>query len=384
MRTDWREIWALYAAGVTAAYQFGKVAVVAGELRAELGLTLAGIGWAVSLVNLLGVGLGAAAGAWADRIGTRRALVLGLAATALAGAAQAAAPDAALLLAARAVEGLGYLVVVVAAPTLIARRAADGDRVAALALWATFVPVGFALANALSGLLAGPLGWRGLFLLDAALPAAAAAGVLLAVAGTPPAAVRVPGTAIYREPGPVWLGLGFCCYTLGLQAFLAFLPVRLVEAEGLDLAVAGTVAGSAAAASVAGTVAAGALMARGLGLPALAAAGLLGSALASAAVHLPAGAPAAVVGAVAFMIMAGLVPAVVFAGLPRVAAPAAIGPANGLIVQTGNLGSLLGPPAVAAWVGVLGWERAPLFLAILAGLGTACLAKAFQARHAAA
>jgi predicted MFS family arabinose efflux permease len=379
MATDWRQVWALYAAGVAAACQFGKVAAMAGPVAADLGLSDQGIGWAMSLVNLLGVAFGASAGAWTERAGGRRVLLGGLALTCLAGAAGAAAPDAGMLLAARTAEGLGFLVVIVAAPTLIALAAAPGDRPLALSLWGTFIPVGFGLVAVMSGLLAGTLGWRGLFALNAALPAAAALAVLLFVPPVPRRPAEGGGLAVLRARGPVLLALGFGCFTLGFQAFLGFLPIRLVEDRGLDLAQAGLAAGLAAAASAAGTLLAGAAMKRGAGAAAVAAAGFALPAFAAFAVYGPGPAGGAVAGAFAFMAFAGFIPAAVFSGLPRVA-PSMIGPANGLVVQTGNLGSLVGPPATAAFAGLAGWAAVPWMLGAVAAAGTACLVLAFSAR----
>lgn len=379
MATDWRQVWALYAAGVAASCQFGKVAAAAGPVAADLGLSDQGIGWAMSLVNLLGVAFGASAGAWTERAGGRRVLLGGLALTCLAGLAGAAAPDAGMLLAARTAEGLGFLVVIVAAPTLIAFATAPKDRPLALSLWGTFIPAGFGLVAVMSGLLAGDLGWRGLFALSAALPAAAALAVLLFVPPVPRRPAEGGGLAVLRARGPVLLALGFGCFTLGFQAFIGFLPVRLVEDRGLDLAQAGLAAGFAAAASAAGTLLAGAAMKRGAGAAAVAAAGFVLPAVAAFAVYGSGPAGGAVAAAFAFMAFAGFIPAAVFAGLPRVA-PSMIGPANGLVAQTGNLGSLVGPPAAAAFAGLAGWAAVPWMLAAVAAAGTACLVLAFSAR----
>lgn len=383
MNTDWREVWALYAAGLTAACQLGKVAVAAVQVGGDLGLSLTELGWAMSLVNLLGVALGTLAGAWADRIGGRRALLAGLAAMAAAGLAQAFAANGTALLAARTVEGVGYLVVVVTAPTLIARRAAPADLPLALALWGTFVPAGLALVALLAGVLAEPLGWRGLFALDALLPVAAAVAVLAVVAPAAPLATPRAGLAIYRAPGPVWAALAFCCFTACFQGFLGFLPTRLVADKGLALPDAALVTGLAAATAALGTLAAGGLMKRGVGAPTIGTAGLLVPALASAAVFGAGGSGAAVAGAFVFMAVGGLVPAAVFAGLPRLAGPALIGPANGLVVQTGNLGSLIGPPLVASWAGPLGWSWTPLLMVAVSLAGAAMLIVAYGRRGAA-
>jgi hypothetical protein len=82
--------------------------------------------------------------------------------------------------------------------------------------------------------------------------------------------------------------------------------------------------------------------------------------------------PLAVVGFALSFAVGGLVPAATFASVPQVAAGArAIGPINGLVAQAGSLGSLAGPPLLAAWVDWTDWPFAPLLLLTIAVLGAA-------------
>ncbi len=119
--TEWRIIGLAVAAGIVGAFQIGKAAIALPALRADLGLGLAAAGWILSVFNLIGVLAGMPLGAVIGRLGDRRMLLAGLALIAAASLFGAMAPGAALLLATRIVEGLGFLVIVIAAPTLIAR-----------------------------------------------------------------------------------------------------------------------------------------------------------------------------------------------------------------------------------------------------------------------
>ena len=124
MTTSWSRIALLYAIGVLAAGQLGIVPPLVPELQRDLGLSLAGAGTAVSVITLVGAVLGLPAGGWSQRIGHG------------AGARHrscrswpsprrlcAAASDAATLLAGRTLAGIGYLLVVVAGPSLMAATA---------------------------------------------------------------------------------------------------------------------------------------------------------------------------------------------------------------------------------------------------------------------
>jgi len=108
-------------------------------LLQDLGLSLVQAGWLVSLTEAGGAGLGLAAGFVIARLGSRRALTIGLVLLAAASLGEGLAPGVAALFAARLAESLGYLFIVIAAPSLVAALASPEQRAAALALRSAFV-----------------------------------------------------------------------------------------------------------------------------------------------------------------------------------------------------------------------------------------------------
>jgi hypothetical protein len=80
--------------------------------------------------------------------------------------------DAATLLAGRTLAGIGYLLVVVAGPSLMALTAEPRHHAIALSLWGTFVPTGIALAGLVTAAFADA-GWRTIFAVDLVILAAA-------------------------------------------------------------------------------------------------------------------------------------------------------------------------------------------------------------------
>ena len=134
-RTDWPVVLLVVGAGIVAAFQIGKAPAALPVLRADLNLSLVAAGWVISMFNVIGVALGMLIGAFADRIGHRRVVLAGLGLVAAASLAGAAAQAAFPLLASRFFEGLGFMMVVVAAPNLILRAASPGDLKLAFGAW---------------------------------------------------------------------------------------------------------------------------------------------------------------------------------------------------------------------------------------------------------
>ena len=192
--SPWPLIWLLYAAGLLAAAQLGKMSALAPWLVPALGLSLTTMAWAISLLESGGAALGLVSGREASRFGLWPTLRAGVLALAVAGLGQCLADGAGGLLAWRLLEALGYLGVTVTAPVLITQQAARiGPRAQglALSLWSTFVPVGLALGAALSAALAGAWGWR------LAMACSGALGVALALA-----LWRRPGVADAGDDAP--------------------------------------------------------------------------------------------------------------------------------------------------------------------------------------
>lgn len=133
----------LWLAGLGAAMQFAKLAVPFEHLRHIY--PQAGIGFLISIISLLGIVLGMFAGLLVARIGFRRMLIVGLVLGAGLSFFQATLPPFAVMLASRVLEGASHLMIVVAAPTLIAQISSEKYRPQAMTLWSTFFGVAFAV-----------------------------------------------------------------------------------------------------------------------------------------------------------------------------------------------------------------------------------------------
>jgi MFS family permease len=356
-----------------AAGQLGIVPPLVPALQRDLGLSLTGAGLAVSIVTLVGAALGLLAGQWCEAVGHRRALAVGLLIMAAAAALCATANDGTVLLVARGVAGVGYLLVVVAGPSLMANTAEPRHHAFALSLWGTFVPIGIALAGIAAAGFVDRSEWRSLFAADALLLAAA---MLVAIAALP----RVQSMArradrrlpLEQLGASLPLAAAFFCFALLFLALAGLLPTYLVDQRGLGADAAARLVAVATALGITGSLAAAWLLRRGVAPGRLIAIGLVASTAIAALSFGSVSAPLDIAGFALSFAVGGLVPAATFASVPMVATDArAIGPINGLLAQAGSLGSLAGPPLLALWVEWLGWPTAPVMLIAVAAIGAA-------------
>jgi MFS family permease len=383
MTTSWPRVLLIYGIGVLAAGQLGIVPPLVPALQRDLALSLAMAGTIVSIVTLVGGLFGLPAGAAAERAGHGRAFALGVLVMAAGAGLCAVAHDAVLLLAARTLAGVGYLLVVVAGPSLMAALSEPRHQPLALSLWGTFVPVGIALAGIIAATAAETTGWRAIFAIDAALLLIALVAAIPLFRSGPPvhaAAWRLPAGTL-RAAAP--LAFAFFCFALLFLALAGMLPAYLVGQRGVSAPAAGSIVATATALGIAGSLAAAWLMNRGAAPAHLIAAGLALSTVAAALAFVPAaGLIPAVAGFALSFAVGGLVPAAAFAAVPRLAPNVrAIGPINGLLAQAGSLGSLAGPPILALWVQWMGWAWAPALLLAVALAGAISARLASSARR---
>jgi MFS transporter, DHA2 family, methylenomycin A resistance protein len=162
------------------------VNVALGPIVRDLGGSLAGAQWIVSAYTLAFATFLLTAGAWSDRIGSKRAFLTGLGVFAAASAACAVAPSIGTLIAARVAQGLGAALLMPCSLALIAHLFPAGpERRAALGAWGGISAIGMSAGPVLGGLLVDTVGWRTIFLVNLPVAAVAAVGVVAFVAETP-------------------------------------------------------------------------------------------------------------------------------------------------------------------------------------------------------
>lgn len=352
------------AAGVAAALHVGKLPTALPVLRDALGVTLVQAGFLLSLVQFAGMLFGVGVGSAADGLGLKRTMASGLALLALASALGSLAQSAAMLMMLRALEGFGFLLASMPAPSLIRRLVAPARVNAALGLWGAYMPLGTAVA-----LLAGPaamqlVGWRGWWLVLAAI-----AGVMAAVLGRlvpadPPRPDRTQRNAwtarlreTLRKPGPWLVAWTFCFYSAQWLSVIGFLPTVYAQA-GFAPNWAGAATALAALVNMVGNIGAGRLLQRGAKPPVLLVTGFVAMAVGALLAFSDAPGVLRYAGVLAFSMVGGLVPATLFSLAVRLApGDANVSTTVGWMQQWSSFGQFAGPPVVA-WVASRagGWQ----------------------------
>ncbi|MGW3314140.1 MFS transporter [Streptomyces fungicidicus] len=199
----------------------------------DLGADLGALQWTVNAYMVTLAGLILLGGALGDRFGRRKVFVVGVLWFAAASLLCGVAPDAGVLIAARALQGVGGALLTPGSLALIQASVHPDDRGRAVGLWSGFGGIGAAVGPFLGGWLVDGPGWRWVFLLN----------VPLALLCAPIALRHVPESSGVKAEGRFdVLGAALGAIALGLVTY------ALIEAEGDTVpAAASAVAGLAAA-----------------------------------------------------------------------------------------------------------------------------------------
>ncbi len=138
----------------------------------ELNTSLAGLQWVVTAYTLTLAGLILLGGALGDRFGRRRVFLIGVTWFALSSALCGLAPNIGVLIAARALQGIGGALLTPGSLAIIQSTFAADDRPRAIGAWSGLGGVAGAIGPFLGGWIVGSIGWRWIFLIN--LPLAVA------------------------------------------------------------------------------------------------------------------------------------------------------------------------------------------------------------------
>lgn len=190
-------------------------------LAATFDARLAQVQWVVLAYLLATTTLIVGAGRLGDLLGRRRLLLAGVALFTAASALCAVAPTLPVLLAGRALQGVGAAAMMALTMALVGAALPQARTGSAMGLLGTMSAVGTALGPSLGGVLIASFGWPALFAVNLPL------GLLAFVLAWRCLPVdRGTGTAAgFDVPGTLWLALTLAAYALAMTRHAGLLAV---------------------------------------------------------------------------------------------------------------------------------------------------------------
>lgn len=347
-------------AGITAALHIAKLPPAVPVLQQSIGLDLVQAGFLLSTVQLAGMTLGLLVGLSVDHIGLRRSMVGGLLLLSVSSLCGGWVESFSTLLVLRALEGFGFLCVVMPAPALI-RQTVDASHLSArLGVWGAYMPTGSALALCLGPWVMQGFSWPVWWWFLGICTLLSAWAVWRWV--PPPPTKRAANSPsqhwtqrlvrTLRSPGPWWVSICFAVYSAQWLAVIGFLPTVYAQ-MGLSHTLAGWLTASVALVNVAGNLGSGRLLQAGWRPRSLLHIGFACMAVSTVAAFAEFNGQALplagrYVAVLLFSACGGLIPGTLFSAAVQIAPDeSTVSTTVGYMQQWSALGQFAGPPLVA-------------------------------------
>ena len=371
--------------GVIAAMHIWKLPSALTEVQADLSITLVQAGLLLGLVQLAGMLGGIPASIVGERVGLRRAMALGLTLLVAGSVISALTTTSTVMMSARAMEGIGYLAVTVAAPALIRRETPTHRLTIAMGAWAGFQGMATFIAVLGSSLLLQVTDWRIWYWIMAAITLAGIP-LLLKYTATDPQREGGVGAAFRRvfvtmcSWKPWVAGAVFACYTVQWTAVIGFLPT-VYQDYGIGTVLGGTLSAVAGGVNAVGAVMAGFLLQRGFSVRPLVITAFMVMGITSFGIYavdwsvLPGTFIPQFILVCIFSMTGALIPTSMFRIAVDLAPPGGSPPGVvGLMQQMQNTGNFLGP-VLLAWLAAQaqGWHTSWWLTAAAGTLGIALI-----------
>lgn len=377
-QTHWPRVWIAFLAGCIGAFQVGKAFASLALIISELDLSLVQAGLILSLFSLIAAFAGAGFGLLSDRVGHLYMALTGLLVSACGAFLGATASGIEVLLLSRLVEGLGFILAIVALPSLISRSASDTDRPLAMGLWGAFMPAGIGMSMLITPVLLERHGWRGLWIDIGFIILLWSVVLLVAFRGTTSKAGTQLSTTDFiagiLQLGPLLVVAGFICYSSLYQSLTAFLPTILVTDYSVPLAQAARLGALVVVGNVIGNVSAGWLIGRGFVPWKLLTVSFIAMGLCATLVFSSFSDPTLkTISGFLFSAFGGLFPGTAFVLAARFSpSPSHMALMAGFLLQGAGIGQTIGPMMVSSMVEFSGnWDSANPLVISMAVIGLA-------------
>lgn len=393
MKKKWSLFVIIYFASLIVVFNQYKVPPVMSELMQTFALSATETDWFMSVFALTGILLSLPTAVFLHRIGAKGIGTLGLACTVLGCFIGSMAVSSATLISGRVIESLGLTILAVVAPTVIATSFPPEEMGLPMGIWATWYPVGSALAYNLSQPITAIFGsWQGNWWVGAIAATVAMIMYFLAV-GTPRQdearqTTMAPRHSVRTAPPEaftelknikIWLlGASFLFMMIGSLGYLTWAPTYFVNMFGFAKNTANAYASMGFLWSAPGGIFAGWLLTRTSKQKAL----LIGCTLSSLAIYsigflIPMTILAYYLAALGFV--TGFTCALVFAMVPMMMTNRAFtGIGMGIIAFMQNLANFVATPLFGMVTTGGIWSNAVLPSVVILSFSLFCAARLYE------
>jgi predicted MFS family arabinose efflux permease len=364
----WRVVVVALFAGVIAAGHVGKLPPALPSIRSQLGLDIVTAGWLASMFSAIGAVAAVFLGAIADQLNPWRLAVGGLALMMVSGFVGSFATMTSQLIISRFFEGVGFLAVVVAAPSIIGGATVGRARRVALGLWPAYMPAGVSLMMLAAPLALSAGGWRALWI---AVAVVAMAGTVAMWAFGRSASAEQSNTVWPSEwqnvriamlqAGPWLIGACFALYGMQLYAVITWMPTFMIDERGFSPTLAAALTAVIVVGNGLGNLLGGWLLHRGAApWTMILISGVMMTLFAFGTFTISLPDIARYLCSILLCGVGGVIASAAFAAAPSFAAsPRQLGIVNGILVQASNIAQFAGPVGLAICVATFGgWESA--------------------------
>jgi MFS family permease len=373
--SPWLVLGVVFLASVAAVMAQFAAPPIMPALMEAFGLDLAQASSLMSVFSITGVLLALPAGLLLMRFGPLAVGATASGTVVVGSILSATTTEYGVLLAGRAVQGMGIALVGVTAPAVVAAVFPPERRGTPMGIWAMWVPVGGLIMYLVVPTLAAAAGWAAAWWLAASVAAVALVAwvVVLAAAGLRTgesgagAMSRALADLRHGLSGTsIWLlVLTFLCFGIAGGASNTFLATFLVQVRGMDMATAGVVTSLSLAGMAVGSVVSGLISDRVGSRRLVYTVGLV---LFAVGIVLPYTVEGPALPLILFVygMIVGAIPATIFASVPEaVPHPRFTGSGLAGLMLGQNLGFVIGPVLFAALLPALGWATASAVFGLL-------------------
>ncbi|MEQ1448690.1 MFS transporter [Acinetobacter lwoffii] len=390
-----RDVWIILA-GYLAAIHVGKLSAVIPVLQQDLNLSFTQAGFSLALVQAAGMLFALCIGAFSEKMGLKRCLIMALIILGLSSLAGLWITQPATLYVLRFMEGIGFLTISLCAPAILKRTSRAETLNFKMGLWSSYMGIGVSLAVLTIPLLLEYLDWQTIWAILGCL-CLVIAGMIKQYLNIEPVLVTqlhsfqaaTENTSFWQivkitltHPPIICLAIIFACYSSQWITVTGFLPTLYVE-QGLDLKRAGMLVSMVVLANLGGTFGAGMLLQQGYRPHPLLSTGFVAM-LCSSCLVFAANSwlsfELQVVSAVLFSLIGGMIPTTVFAitlhYAPRAYAAAA---SVGVVLQISACAQFFIPTLSAALISATQyWANLAIITVCLSMLGMVMTAFLFK------